>query len=177
MKIKIEADSHETLTQVGNYFRILEAGGRLSVTLYLADGSSRKNDLESGMAWKVEQEFRAVEIYSETTQTIEYVTSFGEILDSRISGSINTTEQGGAFNGLPLLNFDVNAKTIPQNLNRRELHISASDTNAGLIWLGSKVTGAGIPIDAGEKAVIYVNSEMQVYADNLADKLYLAELI
>ena len=177
MKITINAGNYENITQPGNYFRLTSAAGEIRLTLYFDDGSSRTNPLTEGMAWKVNQEFLRLEIYSESTQTIEFLTAYGEINDSRIFGQIKTTEQGGELVGLPGLVFDTNAKTVAQNLNRRELHIKAADTNAGAVWIGATASGEGLPIEAGDIAVLSVNQALNLYADNLADSVYLMELV
>ena len=79
--------------------------------------------------------------------------------------------------GLPQLNFDVNAKSIAANVNRKEIIIQADDNNVGAIWVGSNVTAKGHKLTAGSVTVLEVNGVIDVFADNVNDKLNLSEVV
>jgi len=79
--------------------------------------------------------------------------------------------------GLPQLNFDVNVKSIAANVNRKEIIIQADDNNVGAIWVGSNVTAKGHKLTAGSVTVLEVNGAIDVFADNVSDKLNLSEVV
>jgi len=79
--------------------------------------------------------------------------------------------------GLPQLVFDVNAKSIAANANRKEVLIQADDDNVGAIWIGTSVTAKGYKLTAGSVTVLEVNGVIDVFADNVNDKLNLSEVV
>lgn len=104
------------------------------------------------------------------------ITGVGSYKQPQITGSINVLSNV-MVKGLPVLVFDTNQKTIPENLNRKEIHIEASALNAGVIWIGATQTNVGKPLKAGDIASLDVYSSVDLFSDNLNDKIYLLEIL
>jgi hypothetical protein len=177
MRIFIPAGSTQIFNLVGTYFRVLESPDFVTVRLYEENGQSVANKLIQGMGWDYGAVFTRLEIYSEQSQTIEFITVTGIITDNRLAGQVETVEQGGELVGLPMLNFNSKLKMIEQNLNRKELHIRAADTNSGVLWIGGDAEQVGIPLEGGEVTVLKVRENINIYAEFQHDKAYLAEVI
>lgn len=104
------------------------------------------------------------------------VVGVGDYIEPQIAGTVSVKTKNSLI-GLSPITFDVNAKTIPGNASRKELHIQSQALNKGLIYLGSNDGLSGLTIEAGQVVVLEITDDLSLYADTLNDLVNLAEII
>ena len=65
--------------------------------------------------------------------------------------------------------------TIDGNPQRKQLMLTASQTNKDVIWLGG-IENEGVPLEPGEKIKLNTNQSLEVIGQ-IGDWLYIAELV
>lgn len=87
---------------------------------------------------------------------------------------INLIHNKRQYNALTTVTITSGTASIAANSNREQLMLSADNTNAEKIWLGSTI-GQGAYIAPGEKSTIHITETLTLSGTN-NDKLYVAEV-
>jgi len=164
MKISLKANLTEKIGAVGNYFRILEASGAISVTLYNQDGSTSHNEISKGMGWQTQQAFNAIELSSSVNQDVEFIYTNGRIDDDRITGVIDT--RNAPLSGFKTTVLAVGAvEFIAVQANASRYGLILKNTGADIVKIGSvDVVLNGYKMSAGEVLNIKSSSASEIYA-------------
>lgn len=109
------------------------------------------------------------------------VTNFPAVQD--VAGSVDVLTlpkvkpyRAAAANGLPMVTFAGTTHTIAGNAARKRLEIICDIGNSGLVWIGSNVANAGIPLAAGEAYDGEITEALELAAD-VGAKIYLLESV
>lgn len=122
----------------------------------------------------IKQEIR-IENLGANAGDFKLVTGKGEYSEPQLVGEMALKAAEG-YAGLPAVTFDVQNKTVLAGA-RKELTITAADTNQGKIWVGGTAAEIGTPLGAGQFASVPAKGSVNFYADNVNDKMYLAEVV
>lgn len=88
---------------------------------------------------------------------------------------VSSVQAPGSLTALPTVIFDDSRQKSVGGLNRAELIITAGFDNAGVVWLATDRPGQGIPLEPRGAVALVTQSGFQLYAENLGDRVYLAE--
>lgn len=178
MRITLQPNETREIGKAGYSVYIMDAPGLIEVTI-----DNESEELQAGQGIPSNgvmfESVRLVNVES-IVQTIDlHIASNNRgIISNRLSGQVLTQEQAAdTLNGLAQLPIDGNAQTIAGNLNRKRLILMAGQANAGVIWIGSAVTGQGIPLPAGGVYEGGVSGDLDVIGSNAGDLLNVAEVV
>lgn len=138
----------------GDFFRLLEASGPLDVRFYrIGTEVARADNITEGYAEKFRVgEFDRIQISSATTQTIQFVTRYGQDVFFDVPPQGNVTLGQGAFAQAQKTVTNASGQLLALNGNRRYLLIQNNDAS-GVIYVTldgtAATTGKGIKIEAG----------------------------
>lgn len=136
----------------GDFFRLLKADKGVKVEFYRNGAEiSEAAGVTTGYAEKMRLgEFDRVRIYSETEQTVSFVTRMGAdvYFDAPPTGSVTIQNVNGAFTNVTHTVTNVSGKLRDENAARRYLLIQNNDS-AGDVFV--KVDGAAATLLAGVK--------------------------
>lgn len=155
LTMTIQAGTAVRFSDLGNFFRLLEAVGDVSVTFFRDGGEvAASPDISAGYAEEFSERFDAFEIASATTQIIKFVSRLGSrvAFDAPPTGVVTLTGQQGAFTQAQKTVTNASGVLLAANAARRYVLIQNNDAS-GDIYItldGTAATTAkGIKIAAG----------------------------
>lgn len=154
--LTIAAGQRLTINEDGDFFRYLEGTGALNLTYYKQGREiTDADEIKPGYAENfVNLSFDRIEIYSASTQQIQFVTRYGSTVqyDAPPTGNVNLTGMQGPFDQAAATVTNASAQLVPVNGLRRYLLIQNNHATAD-IYLNlagdAATTASGIKIEAG----------------------------
>lgn len=163
MKIDVTINAGQTLEyyEPGDFFRLLDTVGPVSITFYKQGKEvSEAENVGEGFAEKFRVgDFDRIQIYSATTQAIQFVIRLGADVyyDKPPTGSVTLSGMQGAFLHVAATVTTTSGSIIGSKQDRRYLLIQ-NKSATGTIWLnfagGLATTSNGVRIGPGESIEI-----------------------
>jgi hypothetical protein len=152
----IAAGLGQEYTERGDFFRVLEATGAVTVTFYRAGAEVAKAEqIQAGYAEKFDaSEFDKVRIDASADVTIKFVVRLGNVVnyDKAPQGDVNVLNVNGAFVQAPNTVTNASGQLLAAKAGRRYVLIQNNDSGGDIYVTldGSAATLAkGIKIAAG----------------------------
>lgn len=158
MKIDTTIGAGQTLEyfEPGDFFRLMEASGPVSITFYRQGKEvSEAENIVEGYAEKFRVgDFDRIQIYSATTQALQFVIRLGQdvFYDKSPTGDVQLVGQQGAFAQAQKTVTNASAQLLAANQTRRYLLIQNNDASGDVFVTldgGAATTAKGIKIVAG----------------------------
>jgi len=177
MKVALDAGIPNPIVRRGDYILLADSVEPVEIFIEYMDGSTETLKFYVQRGYSAPTEFKQLLIKSEVNQLIEIEIMRGKVEDSRVSGDLKTQAKAGEFSGLPVIDFDVNLKSIAGNANRKELILRAAGDNVGQIFIGGTALNEGIPLDINEPFTLETSADLSLYATNINDRLFVGETV
>lgn len=131
----IGAGQTKKWTDAGNFFRLMQASGPVDVVLY-RNGKvmAKAEQINASFYAKPDGGFDAVEVTSQTGQTIKVGIADGEGGENVLSGSVTIQNNNGALTNTAKAIATTSQQLLAANPNRRYLLIQNKDT-AGKVYV------------------------------------------
>lgn len=166
----------DELSAQGDYVYLKSAVGEITVITE----AGNEVRLNQGQGVRFVSKFKTLQVRNdyEMSQEFTILLGLGDFQNNALVGEVGSIPVAGSgLVGLPVMVINAAAQQVPSNSLRRQLVISASAENAGVIWIGASAVSVGLPLYGGDVAEIDIVGALPLIGTNAGDLLYLAEVV